>query len=105
MKTAIQKGTYMSQESDDALSSAAFRGPRVAPPTDAQRQAVAIERAGKKIGEGLKAVADAIDRLAAKLPEPNPTPLAPTDEDTSAPPTYRESPLGPGEHRSEADAE
>jgi uncharacterized membrane protein YqiK len=41
-----------------------------AKPTEAELQAAAIERAGKDIAKGLKAVAAAIDRLADKLPAP-----------------------------------
>jgi len=73
----------------DALNPDGIRRPRNVMPTDAERQAAAIERAGKKIGKGLEAVAEAIDRLAMKLPEPKPAPApapqVPTGEETGTP--------------------
>ena len=61
----------------DALNPDGFPRPQKVVLTDAERQAAAIERAGKTIGSGLQAVADAIDRLAMKLPEPKPGPAPP----------------------------
>jgi len=71
----------------DALNPDGIRRPQNVVPTDAERQAAAIERAGKRIGKGLQAVAEAIDRLAMKLPEPKPAPApqVPTGEETDTP--------------------
>jgi hypothetical protein len=78
---------------DDALSRASRgSGP---PTTDAQKQAEAIAKAGKRIAEGLHAVAAAIDRLALSTTAGSSAGLAgliPSLDNSTAPINIRDAP-------------